>query len=328
VHFEASDASLAAYVISRKFLRVQFRGCVFEKIKAAQFGTAYAQTFRFLNNRIRRWAGYFFAAAGSYDIDFTGNIAEHGGPFFRSYDPTNQKGSVGNRFHGNLYEGSAGSFIESGITMGLSVVGNYLEANTGLSMNLWVTGQANFGVLFQGNSILSLAANKANASFYEVQWGNTQNGKTGGNMTDGRLHDQSAMTFALDVGDDYAGIELVKGNKGGITDANRTGINGRFRGYDKTAHMLYLAAGTGWVGLDGIFGGIASTPAVNNGGVLVPMRLCWGSVNPQASPAYYGNPYWAAGSRVMNTAPAVGSPKGWVCIASGAPGTWASEGNL
>lgn len=37
---------------------------------------------------------------------------------------------------------------------------------------------------------------------------------------------------------------------------------------------------------------------------------------------------WKAGDRVIRRNPAVGSPKGWVCTASGSPGTWVSEGNL
>jgi hypothetical protein len=34
------------------------------------------------------------------------------------------------------------------------------------------------------------------------------------------------------------------------------------------------------------------------------------------------------GDRVLNNAPAVGQPKGWVCTVAGTPGTWVSEGNL
>lgn len=37
---------------------------------------------------------------------------------------------------------------------------------------------------------------------------------------------------------------------------------------------------------------------------------------------------WAVGDRVQNIAPAVGSPKAWVCTVAGTPGTWVSEGNL
>ena len=34
------------------------------------------------------------------------------------------------------------------------------------------------------------------------------------------------------------------------------------------------------------------------------------------------------GDRCINTAAAVGSPKGWICTVAGTPGTWVSEGNL
>lgn len=37
---------------------------------------------------------------------------------------------------------------------------------------------------------------------------------------------------------------------------------------------------------------------------------------------------WAAGDRVVNSAPSAGNPKAWVCTVAGSPGTWVSEGNL
>jgi hypothetical protein len=37
---------------------------------------------------------------------------------------------------------------------------------------------------------------------------------------------------------------------------------------------------------------------------------------------------WIRGDRVINRAPAIGQPKGWVCIEGGTPGTWQSEGSL
>lgn len=37
---------------------------------------------------------------------------------------------------------------------------------------------------------------------------------------------------------------------------------------------------------------------------------------------------WTAGRVLFNSAPAVGSPKGWVCTVAGTPGTWVSLGNL
>ncbi|TCW78752.1 hypothetical protein C5O80_31150 [Burkholderia sp. SRS-46] len=37
---------------------------------------------------------------------------------------------------------------------------------------------------------------------------------------------------------------------------------------------------------------------------------------------------WGIGDRTVNSRPAVGQPKAWVCTAEGTPGTWVSEGNL
>lgn len=37
---------------------------------------------------------------------------------------------------------------------------------------------------------------------------------------------------------------------------------------------------------------------------------------------------WPRGSRCINSAPAVGGPKEWVCVTAGTPGTWQSAGNL
>lgn len=37
---------------------------------------------------------------------------------------------------------------------------------------------------------------------------------------------------------------------------------------------------------------------------------------------------WRKGDRAVNSNPAVGSPKAWICTVAGSPGTWVSEGNL
>jgi parallel beta-helix repeat protein len=37
---------------------------------------------------------------------------------------------------------------------------------------------------------------------------------------------------------------------------------------------------------------------------------------------------WAVGDEIRNSAPAVASPKGWLCTVAGTPGTWVSTGNL
>tara|TARA_R110000868_G_scaffold56880_2_gene176187 strand:- start:264 stop:1445 length:1182 start_codon:yes stop_codon:yes gene_type:complete len=37
---------------------------------------------------------------------------------------------------------------------------------------------------------------------------------------------------------------------------------------------------------------------------------------------------WLRGDRCINSTPAVGQPKAWICTVAGSPGTWTSEGNL
>jgi len=37
---------------------------------------------------------------------------------------------------------------------------------------------------------------------------------------------------------------------------------------------------------------------------------------------------WLVGDRAVNTVPAAGQPKAWICTVAGTPGTWVSEGNL
>lgn len=45
-------------------------------------------------------------------------------------------------------------------------------------------------------------------------------------------------------------------------------------------------------------------------------------------PAAPSEGYWYVGAVVWNSAPTIGQPAGWVCTATGAPGTWTAMGNL
>lgn len=54
---------------------------------------------------------------------------------------------------------------------------------------------------------------------------------------------------------------------------------------------------------------------------LSGQKLTWDSTPPAVGA-------WSKGDRCFTLNANVGSPKGWVCTASGTPGTWVSEGNL
>jgi hypothetical protein len=49
--------------------------------------------------------------------------------------------------------------------------------------------------------------------------------------------------------------------------------------------------------------------------------VCWSASAPSALA-------WDRGARVLNSAPAVGQPQGWVCTVGGSPGTWVPMPNL
>ena len=55
--------------------------------------------------------------------------------------------------------------------------------------------------------------------------------------------------------------------------------------------------------------------------------------NPGGTHESYGTAipttgYWTRGSRRWNSEPSPGGPPGWVCTASGTPGTWKPMANL
>lgn len=62
-----------------------------------------------------------------------------------------------------------------------------------------------------------------------------------------------------------------------------------------------------------IFSGVVNVDSQNN--------ILYGAAAPATL-------QWEKGDRVINSSPTVGQPKAWVCTVAGAPGTWASEGNL
>jgi hypothetical protein len=78
--------------------------------------------------------------------------------------------------------------------------------------------------------------------------------------------------------------------------------------------------------------GVASFSALAPGngyavGTTAAQRIFYSSGTP-ASTAPWNASAWIVGDRAFNSAPAVGSPKGWLCTVAGTPGTWVSEGNL
>lgn len=326
IDFSSSNSEFNAFVISGKFLRVRFSGCFFNAIRCMS-SSIYSQDFRFYGCKARAWNGAFFSSTGAFGIRSVASVYEFGEHGFYLPHPTGLTGVVGCAFAENVFEGSSGSFVTSSATLGLSITGNYFESNTtpSLAFNF---GYLNRGIDVSGNLFTSSTSNLANSNFYEIAWGNTVGSSSSGNYANGRLHDTSNISsLPLSMHGDYAELELTKNGKTSILSSSRTAAVGRVSGVDSSG-IAYLSNGQNWVGLDSVYGGLAVGAGIVQNGAYVPVRLISANTNPQANNAYYGNPYWTVGSRIFNSAPATGSPKGWLCTVSGQPGTWVSEGNL
>jgi hypothetical protein len=78
--------------------------------------------------------------------------------------------------------------------------------------------------------------------------------------------------------------------------------------------------------------GVASFSALAPGngyavGTTAAQRIFYSSGIPSGT-VPWSTSAWIVGDRAFNSAPVIGSPKGWLCTVAGTPGTWVSEGNL
>ncbi len=327
IQFTSLNNALAIFTLGTSFLRVRFEGCWWQWTRAVNSPGLFAQDYRFIGCKADGWVSAFFLSKGAYYIESTNCVYEFGAIGFSLIDATGGTGNVGCCFMGNLFEGCSGEFVQGTFITGMEVSGNYFEGNSAGSI-AFDYGFPNKGISLSGNFYDSTAGNQANPAFFEVRLGPTSSVSSNGNHCTGRLYNTAALTGAgLQSWGDSATIEVWSGNKTGLLDSTRTAAVGHVSGVDPDG-LLYTANGQSWVALDGAFKGLAVGPGVVQGGEYIPLRFLFGPDSPQTNNAFYGNPYWTIGSRISNTTPVVGQPKGWMCTVSGQPGTWVSEGNL
>jgi hypothetical protein len=155
LRFESQTSSLTAYVLdSNKFLRTQFSGCSFRKIRCLT-SNYFVQSIYFFECQMRRWEGvWFLCREACYDIRFEGNLAEAGTQFALLGTDTQYKGPNGCTFINNTIEGMLNFAIQYGAAAGLSITGNYFEANgldidgRGLGTTVSIGGVAVIGNFF------------------------------------------------------------------------------------------------------------------------------------------------------------------------------------
>jgi len=166
VYFESSDSALAAYVLDdSRFLRTQFHGCSFSKIKCLT-ASIYTQSIYFFQCNMRRWAGIFYnSPVISFDIKFHGCLAEAGENFAVVH------AAVGTSFLGTTIEGMSGTAIEYNQAQGLTISGCYFELNDKDIEDAVEGAESSWGVAITGSLFSHTpAGGYAPSSDYSIIW--------------------------------------------------------------------------------------------------------------------------------------------------------------
>ena len=205
--FQSSDPALAAFVMTAKFLVVNFLECVFRGIKAAN-ATTYFQTWKFVGGSVWAWEGTFFKTTdAAYDIlfdhvEFEG--AGFGGSGISLARPT-QVRLVDNSFEAGV------AFFYCATGTGLTITGNYLEGNSGVDIvvsDSTVNGAYSIGVNLASNLHIN------NGATYPVVTG-VAYGRGASNVSTGNLYDDTNLGAGtwLSIADYAAGTLNASGNK-------------------------------------------------------------------------------------------------------------------
>jgi hypothetical protein len=127
---------------------------------------------------MRRWVGVWFECRNAcYDIRFVGNLAEAGVQFALLGTSTQYQGPNGCVFINNCIEGMLNYAIQYGAAAGLSIVGNYFEANgldidgSGLGGTVVNGGVALTGNFFSHSQTLTVAVTNTSGSTTLTQTG-------------------------------------------------------------------------------------------------------------------------------------------------------------
>lgn len=146
--FEASDATLASYVLSQKYLRMEFDNCEFQKIRMVN-ATIYLQDYWLTDCRIKDNGVSFMNCNGLYNVNFIGGSIKFGNTLVNNVSTA--IGTNGLHFSGGfLAEGVKTQMVRAnGAT--LSVIGCHFEANKLPMFNLFVGGPDNNSVTFVAN---------------------------------------------------------------------------------------------------------------------------------------------------------------------------------
>ena len=194
VNFEASGTGFDAYVLDdARFLRTQFDGCDFVKIKCLKALTVHVQSLYFFHCNMRRWVGTFFdCQAVNFDVKFQGCLAEAAERFATMAFP------VGCSFLGNTLEGMSDMVLRYWGAQGLSMHGNYFEGSLFDIDGTTVAGETSYGVSVLSNYFSNFGGNPS------LIWGLCESCVSEGNYASHDLH-QLASNSKVRINDTAIG---------------------------------------------------------------------------------------------------------------------------
>lgn len=169
ITFTCSNPALAAYVISKKFLRITFDECWFEGIKLGNFVIsgdtfAFAQSYTFDNCVALDWQGSFFNVFQFYDLSGTGRMERGGSGFVCG----------GGAFGVDLdfeRESMSGYFWDSVSARGVTI-GGYSEAMAGGDSRFAHGGGRAYGVVYNAECFI-VGTQFTDPTYYPVVLGDS-----------------------------------------------------------------------------------------------------------------------------------------------------------
>lgn len=254
VTFEATAPEMYSYVLDgTKFLRMQFLGCCFNKIRLLN-SDRYVQSIYVQSSNARRYYGNFITCTeGCYDIRLQGNVFEQAGPAASLTSAANKAFVGGCNISNNLIEGiHTGPALTLDAIRGIVIGGNYFEANAYEDIKMDtaknLSGECvNMGVAIFGNFSQPLESNNADPHFRAIRWGYCFAGKSNSNWSGGRLHAVSSLTKAV-IGPDFEYLPSGDDWTGMYSTGDLPQYGSHYRSIKTTALRVPDAAGLGEFG--------------------------------------------------------------------------------
>lgn len=228
--FTCTNSATAAYVMSQRFLRIDFNNCRFYKIKCVN-ASGYLQSFHFQNCYANRHTGFFITVA-TFMFDLKADLNMEGSGI--------EQGFTAGVFNGaeisGIYEGILGPVL-SGPCAGLKWRVRYSEGNTNPDLDLIHGAAISHGIHLEGGVIFLSSANAADPNFYPIKLGDSTGIQVSGTYSGGNLLDDTYVPFGEISGNAFSD------NSGNLTKSGRPLIAYAAGGLPRTVSLTAYAGG-------------------------------------------------------------------------------------